>query len=258
MTEHHHPLDQQQGATRAPAAPPSPVTNPATGEVTGEVALGQRRGRPRGDRRRRRGVPRVAGHLAGQAHRDPVQLPRAAQRPQGRAGRDHHRRARQGGLRRARRGQPRPGGRRIRLRYPASAQGRLHRERLDQGRRLLDPPAARPGRASSARSTSPPWCRCGSSPSPSPPATPSCSSRREKDPSASLWMAELWAEAGLPPGVFNVLQGDKTAVDELLTNTAIKSVQLRRLHPDRPVRLRKPAPRTASASRPWAAPRTTR
>ena len=46
----------------------------------------------------------------------------------------------------------------------------------------------------------------------------------EKDPSASLWMAELWAEAGLPPGVFNVLQGDKTAVDELLTNEAIKSV----------------------------------
>ena len=46
----------------------------------------------------------------------------------------------------------------------------------------------------------------------------------EKDPSASLWMAELWAEAGLPPGVFNVLQGDKTVVDELLTNKAIKSV----------------------------------
>jgi malonate-semialdehyde dehydrogenase (acetylating)/methylmalonate-semialdehyde dehydrogenase len=46
----------------------------------------------------------------------------------------------------------------------------------------------------------------------------------EKDPSAALWMAQLWAEAGLPPGVFNVLQGDKTAVDELLTNKAIKSV----------------------------------
>jgi malonate-semialdehyde dehydrogenase (acetylating)/methylmalonate-semialdehyde dehydrogenase len=46
----------------------------------------------------------------------------------------------------------------------------------------------------------------------------------EKDPSASLWLAELWAEAGLPPGVFNVLQGDKTVVDELLTNTAIKAI----------------------------------
>ncbi|HYZ66445.1 MAG TPA: CoA-acylating methylmalonate-semialdehyde dehydrogenase [Mycobacterium sp.] len=46
----------------------------------------------------------------------------------------------------------------------------------------------------------------------------------EKDPSAALWLAELWAQAGLPPGVFNVLQGDKTAVDELLTNPTIKSV----------------------------------
>ena len=46
----------------------------------------------------------------------------------------------------------------------------------------------------------------------------------EKDPSASVWLAELGAEAGLPPGVFNVLQGDKTAVDELLTNPKIKAV----------------------------------
>lgn len=46
----------------------------------------------------------------------------------------------------------------------------------------------------------------------------------EKDPSAALWLAELWKEAGLPDGVFNVAQGDKTAVDELLTNPDIKSV----------------------------------
>ena len=46
----------------------------------------------------------------------------------------------------------------------------------------------------------------------------------EKDPSAALWMAELWAEAGLPAGVFNVLQGDKVAVDELLTNPAVKAI----------------------------------
>ncbi|GAC66717.1 CoA-acylating methylmalonate-semialdehyde dehydrogenase [Gordonia soli] len=46
----------------------------------------------------------------------------------------------------------------------------------------------------------------------------------EKDPSASLWLAELWREAGLPDGVFNVLHGDKTAVDELLENRSIKSV----------------------------------
>ena len=46
----------------------------------------------------------------------------------------------------------------------------------------------------------------------------------EKDPSAALWLAELWKEAGLPAGAFNVLQGDKTAVDELLTNPKVKSV----------------------------------
>jgi malonate-semialdehyde dehydrogenase (acetylating)/methylmalonate-semialdehyde dehydrogenase len=46
----------------------------------------------------------------------------------------------------------------------------------------------------------------------------------EKDPTAALWIAKLWAEAGLPAGVFNVLQGDKTAVDEILTNPKVKSV----------------------------------
>ena len=46
----------------------------------------------------------------------------------------------------------------------------------------------------------------------------------EKDPSAANWMARLWAEAGLPEGVFNVVHGDKAAVDELLENPEIKSV----------------------------------
>ncbi len=46
----------------------------------------------------------------------------------------------------------------------------------------------------------------------------------EKDPSAALWMAELWREAGLPDGVFNVLQGDKVAVDGLLAHPDIAAV----------------------------------
>ncbi|MBP2369517.1 CoA-acylating methylmalonate-semialdehyde dehydrogenase [Pseudonocardia parietis] len=46
----------------------------------------------------------------------------------------------------------------------------------------------------------------------------------EKVPSAALWMAELWREAGLPDGVFNVLNGDRTAVDALLTSPDVKSV----------------------------------
>jgi malonate-semialdehyde dehydrogenase (acetylating)/methylmalonate-semialdehyde dehydrogenase len=46
----------------------------------------------------------------------------------------------------------------------------------------------------------------------------------EKDPSASIWMAELWREAGLPDGVFNVLQGDKEAVDALLESPDVKAI----------------------------------
>ncbi|MEL4319156.1 CoA-acylating methylmalonate-semialdehyde dehydrogenase [Leifsonia sp. YIM 134122] len=46
----------------------------------------------------------------------------------------------------------------------------------------------------------------------------------EKDPSAAIWMAELFAEAGLPAGVFNVVHGDKEAVDALLTHPDVASI----------------------------------
>jgi len=46
----------------------------------------------------------------------------------------------------------------------------------------------------------------------------------EKDPSASLLAAELLKEAGLPDGVFNVVQGDKVAVDALLEHPDIASI----------------------------------
>ncbi|MFI1995681.1 CoA-acylating methylmalonate-semialdehyde dehydrogenase [Actinoplanes sp. NPDC020271] len=46
----------------------------------------------------------------------------------------------------------------------------------------------------------------------------------EKDPSAALWLARLWAEAGLPDGVFNVVNGDKEAVDALLVHPDIAAV----------------------------------
>jgi malonate-semialdehyde dehydrogenase (acetylating)/methylmalonate-semialdehyde dehydrogenase len=46
----------------------------------------------------------------------------------------------------------------------------------------------------------------------------------EKDPSASMLVAELWKEAGLPDGVFNVVHGDKVAVDALLTHPDVKSI----------------------------------
>ena len=46
----------------------------------------------------------------------------------------------------------------------------------------------------------------------------------EKDPSASIFMAELLKEAGLPDGVFNVVHGDKVAVDAILEHPDIAAV----------------------------------
>lgn len=46
----------------------------------------------------------------------------------------------------------------------------------------------------------------------------------EKDPSASLLLAEMWAEAGLPEGVFTVLHGDKEAVDGLLAHPDVAAL----------------------------------
>jgi malonate-semialdehyde dehydrogenase (acetylating)/methylmalonate-semialdehyde dehydrogenase len=46
----------------------------------------------------------------------------------------------------------------------------------------------------------------------------------EKDPSASVYLAELWKEAGLPDGVFNVVHGDKVAVDAILAHPDIAAI----------------------------------
>ena len=46
----------------------------------------------------------------------------------------------------------------------------------------------------------------------------------ERDPSAPMYIAELLHEAGLPDGVFNVVNGDKEAVDTLLTDPRVQAV----------------------------------
>jgi malonate-semialdehyde dehydrogenase (acetylating)/methylmalonate-semialdehyde dehydrogenase len=46
----------------------------------------------------------------------------------------------------------------------------------------------------------------------------------ERDPSASLFIAQLLQQAGLPDGVFNVVQGDKLAVDALLEHPDVKAI----------------------------------
>ncbi len=46
----------------------------------------------------------------------------------------------------------------------------------------------------------------------------------ERDPSVSIFLAELMQKAGIPDGVFNVVQGDKTAVDRLLEHPDVQAV----------------------------------
>ena len=142
-------------------------------------------------------------------------------------------------------------------RHPAPAQGRLQRAGLDRRRRLPDPPAARrrgrhhavqlPGHGPDVDVRAPP-SPCGNTfilkPS-------------EKDPSASIFLAELLHEAGVPDGVFNVVHGDKVAVDAHPRAPGHRRRQLRRLDADRALHLRDRHHATASASRPSAAPRTT-
>ncbi len=78
----------------------------------------------------------------------------------------------------------------------------------------------------------------------------------EKDPSASIYLAELLREAGLPDGVFNVVHGDKVAVDgssSIPRSAPSRSSGRRR---SRSTSTRR-GPATASASRRWAGRRTT-
>ena len=78
----------------------------------------------------------------------------------------------------------------------------------------------------------------------------------ERDPSAPLFIAELFQAAGFPPGVLNVVHGDKVAVDRLLGHPDVKAVSFvgSTPMPATCTPLRRP---TASGPRPWVVPRTT-
>jgi malonate-semialdehyde dehydrogenase (acetylating) / methylmalonate-semialdehyde dehydrogenase len=77
----------------------------------------------------------------------------------------------------------------------------------------------------------------------------------ERDPSPSLFMAQLLKEAGLPDGVFSVVQGDKVAVDALLHHPDVVALSFVGSTPIAQYLYETPA--TASGCRPWAVPRTT-
>ena len=59
----------------------------------------------------------------------------------------------------------------------------------------------------------------------------------EKDPSASLFLARLWKEAGLPDGVFNVVQGDREGGRSAARAPGHRGGELRRVDPGRPPHL---------------------
>ena len=79
----------------------------------------------------------------------------------------------------------------------------------------------------------------------------------ERDPSVPMRIAELFIKAGLPAGVLNVVNGDKEAVDTLLTDPPRQGDRLRRLVRHRAVHLFDRHARTESACSASAAPRTT-
>ncbi len=79
----------------------------------------------------------------------------------------------------------------------------------------------------------------------------------EKDPSVPVRLAELFLQAGGPPGVLNVVHGDKAAVDAILDPSGHRGGELRRLVRHRRLRLCGRRGATGSACRRWAGPRTT-
>ena len=78
----------------------------------------------------------------------------------------------------------------------------------------------------------------------------------ERDPSVPLRLAELYTEAGLPDGVFNVVNGDKEAVDALLEDERVQAIGFVGSTPS-PSTSTPRRRRTASGPSASAAPRTT-
>ena len=201
-----------------------PVYDPATGEQQAEVALASVDEVDAAVATAKAALPGVAGHGPVPPGRGDVPPARAGRRqPQGDRLADLGR-ARQGARRRPRRGRPRAREHRVRLRRPRPAQGRATASRRRPASTCTSCASRSAWWPASPRSTSrrmvPMWMfanalACGNTfvlkPS-------------EKDPSASLFLAELLAQAGLPAGCFNVVNGDKVAVDALLEHPDVAAV----------------------------------
>ena len=166
-------------------------------------------------------------------------------------------RARQGHRRRAGRRPARARGDRVRLRHPAGAEGRIHRGRRPRHRRLFDAPAARHRRRHH------PVQLPGDDPDVDVrhgdrrAATPSSSSRPSATRRVPVRLAELMMEAGAPDGRAQRRprrQGNGRR-DPRPSRTSRRSASSAR--PTSRSTSTRAAPRTGSACRRWAAPRTT-
>ena len=190
------------------AAQVYPVTNPATGEPLAEVPLGGVDGRRPRRASRSPGLCAAGAACPGRRARA---LPLRAQAPAREARRGARRRSSRAST--ARRSPSRAAAcgagiemRRGGHRRAVAADGpgaRGHRHAASTASRSASRSASSPA---SRRSTSRPWCRCGSSRSRSPAGTPSSASRRSRCRSRQQLIFELIDEAGFPPGVLNLVQ----------------------------------------------------
>ena len=241
------PYEGQSGRT-------GPVYNPALGIQTGAVDLAsaeevdwrsrpRRRRSPRGARSRSRAGP-ISSSASASSSTTTARTSRGCSRS-----------STARCLRRDRRGRARARGDRVLLRHPDAAQGRVLGAGLDRDRRLLDPPAARRRRRDHAVQL----------PRDGPDVDVGARARVRqhvraqavgKGPVCVGPTAELLAEAGVPEGVFNVVHGDKVAVDALLEHPDVAAISFVGSTPIAKY-VYETATRTASAARRSAGRRTT-
>ena len=207
------------------ASSPAPSTSPPSRRSTAPSPPPRRRSPP-GARPRSRASRDLLPH--------PPALRRAPRGPRPAA----HGRARQGALGRHGRGRARARGDRVRLRDPDAAQGQLLGAGLDRDRRLLDPPAARRRRRDHAVQL----------PGDGPDVDVGAGARvREHVRAQAVGEGSVRVDPrrpscsrrpGVPDGVFNVVHGDKVAVDADPRAPGHRGGQLRRLDADRALHLR--------------------
>ncbi len=137
----HHFIDGKAAPGRSGRA--GDVFNPATGEVSGRVDFASAEEAGAAIDAARKALPGWAATPPVIRARVMFRFKQLIEENIEELARDRHRRARQGAVRRQGVDPARPRGGRVRLRHPASAEGRVQRECRARDRQLVDPPAAR-------------------------------------------------------------------------------------------------------------------